>query len=381
MTMPVRSDTAIRYERISFSDLEGWDEDDQLAAFRAFCRSCRRLRSPADAAADTVVNDACAAALGLSGRKMTRAEARSFFDTWFVPHRLAHDGPPGFLTGYYEPLIEGSREQGDRFPIPVYRRPPDLENVVAETERGAKAGALTHVKRTSRGTEPYATRSEIEEGALAGRGLELVWLADAVDAFFLHVQGSGRIALSDGRRIRITYDGKNGHPYVSVGRTLIESGEMTADEMSLQSLGRWLRADAERGRRTMQRNPSFVFFRELEGAEADSALGAMDIPLTAGRSLAVDTSYHTLGTPIWVSSEELRHADTRQGGSAGLRRLMIAQDVGSAIRGPERGDIYFGSGARAGRLAGQTKHLGSFVVLLAKSSAGAPSSPEKRAGP
>ena len=387
MTTPVPPDAAPRYEPISFSDLDGWADDDQLAAFKAFCKSCRRLRSltvardGVSAVVDTGLEGACAAALGFSRHKMTPSEARTFFETWFSPHRMVHDGPAGFLTGYYEPLLEGSRERSDRFKVAIYRRPPDLENVVAESERGAKAGALTHVKRTSRGTEPYATRAEIEQGALAGRGLELIWLADAVDAFFMHVQGSGRIRLTDGSRIRITYDGKNGHLYVSVGRTLIETGEMAADEMSLQKLGCWLRADVERGRRAMQRNPSFVFFRELAGSEAGSALGAMDIPLTAGRSLAVDTTLHALGTPIWASSDEVRHAGARGDGTTGFRRLMIAQDVGSAIRGPERGDIYFGSGALAGERAGKTRHPGSFVVLKAKSPSGPPRLPDQRAGP
>lgn len=373
-TMTSTPSVTSHYEPIAFSDLAGWERDDHLAAFRAFEKSCARLRkaaaarsspgAPPLAGADLVA--ACAAAAARSSGKVDRASARAFFEATFVPHRVVHDGPAGLLTGYYEPMLTGSREPTEKYIVPVYRRPPELENVVAESERGAKGGAPTHVRRTAHGTEPFATRAEIEQGALAGRGLELMWLADPVDAFFMQVQGSGRIELADGSRVRITYDGKNGHAYVSVGRALIESGEMTAEEMNLQNLGRWLRADRERGRKAMWRNPSFVFFRELAGVEAGSAMGALEIPLTAGRSLAVDTAFHALGTPVWVAAESLAHAGAATRGQGGFNRLMIAQDVGSAIRGPERGDIYFGAGARAGRLAGVTKHPGVFVVLLAK---------------
>jgi membrane-bound lytic murein transglycosylase A len=265
------------------------------------------------------------------------------------------------LTGYYEPLLEGSRTPSGAFDIPIYRRPPDLVNLVAESERGALAHALTHARKTSTGTEPYAVRSEIETGALQGQGLELLWLKDPVDAFFMHIQGSGRIRFPDGRMIRITYDGKNGHPYTSIGRFLIDAGVLSAEKMSLDALKDWLKADADRGRKAMWQNASFVFFREIEEDGADSPLGVLEIPLSTGRSLAVDTNFHTIGTPIYVSSPSLTHAP---GQPAGFRRLMIAQDVGSAIRGPERGDIYFGSGDEAGKLAGITKHPGTFFALL-----------------
>jgi membrane-bound lytic murein transglycosylase A len=231
---------------------------------------------------------------------------------------------------------------------------------VSESERGAKAEAYTHLRKTATGTEPYATREEIEEGALARQGLELVWLEDAVDAFFLHVQGSGLIAFADGTTARITYDGKNGHPYTSVGRHLIDAGLFPADQMSLQALKDWLRANGSRGIAAMRQNKSYVFFRELTGEAAKSALGAMEIPLSDHRSLAVDTRFHALGTPVFVVSPALTHA----GRDDGFYRLMVAQDVGSAIRGPERGDIYFGTGDDAGRDAGITKHPGNFFVLL-----------------
>jgi membrane-bound lytic murein transglycosylase A len=233
-------------------------------------------------------------------------------------------------------------------------------NLVADSERGAKADALTHARKTATGTEPYVTRAQIEEGALSGQGLELVWLEDPVDAFFLHVQGSGMIAFADGTAARITYDGKNGHPYTSVGRYLIDAGLFPADQMSLDALKEFLKADRARGIAAMRQNKSYIFFRELTGEAAASALGAMEIPLSDHRSLAVDTRYHDLGTPVYVVSPSLTHA----GRDHGFYRLMVAQDVGSAIRGPERGDIFFGTGDDAGAKAGCTKHPGNFFVLL-----------------
>jgi membrane-bound lytic murein transglycosylase A len=270
------------------------------------------------------------------------------------------------LTGYYEPLLDGAREPDARFRVPILRRPQDLVNLVAESQRGAVGSAFTHGRQTANGIVPYATREEIETGALANQGLEFLWLENEVDAFFLHIQGSGRVRLTGGSTIRITYDGKNGHPYTSIGRYLIDRGLFAADQMSLDKLRDWLRADRERGRKAMWQNKSFVFFRELDSSEAESALGVLEIPLSDGRSLAVDTGFHAIGTPVYVIAPSLKHA----GGAQGFQRLMIAQDVGSAIRGPERGDIYFGSGGEAGKLAGITKHPGRFIVLLPVSGAG-----------
>ena len=353
------------FEPVPFSALPGWEGDDQLAAFRAFLRSAPALdgSGAADGAGGTKVDDAPLVAV--AGRAVacqasitTRDDARAFFERHFVPHRVVHDGAEGLLTGYYEPVLAGARTPNGPFRIPVYRRPPDLVNLVREEERGALADGLTHARRTADGVEPYATRAEIEEGALSGQGLELVWMTDPVDTFFMHIQGSGRIRFPDGRTIRITYDGKNGHPYTSVGRVLIDAGHFTPDEMTLAALKTWLAADPVRGRETMRENRSFVFFRELAN-EADGPLGARSIPLSDGRSLAVDTGFHAIGTPVYVRAPTLETGN----GAPGFERLMIAQDVGSAIRGPERGDIYFGSGDEAGQLAGATKHPGRFFVL------------------
>lgn len=359
----------VRFVPAAFADLPGWDGDDHRQALAAFLKSCGAVFERAakgegghSAATPPALVSACRAAERSPELASTEAGARTFFEDHFTPHRVIHDGPGGLLTGYYEPSIAGSRTRGGPFQIPVFRRPPDLVNLVPESERGAMGHALTHARKTATGLEPYATRGEIEQGALDGQGLELVWLEDPVDAFFMHIQGSGRIELADGATMRLTYDGKNGHPYTSIGRFLIDNGLFPADRMSLDSLKAWLKEDAERGRKTMWQNASFVFFRELEGAEAESPLGVDAIPLTPGRSLAVDTRFHAIGTPVYVVAPQLAHATP----PGGFRRLMIAQDVGSAIRGPERGDIYFGSGDEAGRRAGITKHAGSFLVLLGR---------------
>jgi membrane-bound lytic murein transglycosylase A len=215
-------------------------------------------------------------------------------------------------------------------------------------------------ERADGALEAYPTRTEIEAGALAGQGLELCWLEDPVDAFFMQVQGSGLIRLDGGGRLRLTYDGKNGHPYTSVGRHLVERGEIDARALSLVSLGRYLRADETRGRRAMQVNQSYVFFRAIGESEDASARGVLDAPLTPGRSLAIDASVHPLGVPVFVDAPTLRIAGSR----GPFRRLMIAQDVGSAIRGRQRGDAFIGSGARAGVIAGGIKHACRFYVLL-----------------
>ena len=280
-----------------------------------------------------------------------------FFERFFIPHRILSDQPDGLLTGYYEPIVNGSRAQEGRFTVPLYRRPPDLENVVEETERGRADVHYTHMLRASDGLRPCPTRAEIDEGALSGHGLEIMWLADPVDAFFAQVQGSIRVRLPDGALIGMTYDGKNGHPYTSIGRILIDRGEIPAAEMTMGRLGDWLRADEARGRKMMQHNASFAFFREVEGVSALSALGCA---LSPGRSIAVDTTFHALGLPVFVDSPGLLHWGQRRP----FRRLMIAQDVGSAIRGAVRGDIYFGSGDVAERKAGVTKHRGNMFVLM-----------------
>jgi membrane-bound lytic murein transglycosylase A len=349
---------SIVLQRMAFAEIPGWGADDHAAAADAFLKSCGPVL--ASGSADEPLAALCRHTLDT---RPLRASARSFFETEFEPYRLKSE-ESGFVTGYYEPILEGSRRPDDTFTIPVYRRPPELVNLANESLRGARGPSLTHARRTALGLEPYYTRQEIESGALCGRGLELLYLADPVEAFFVHVQGSAQIRLRDDRTtVRLSYDGKNGHPYRSIGRHLIAIGALRPEEVDLESLARWLRAGRERGRHVMWHNPSFVFFREQAAGEDDGPFGSLDIPLSPGRSLAVDASIHALGLPIYVLAPTLRHASA-EGHAFG--RLMVAQDVGSAITGPQRGDIFFGSGAEAGRLAGITKHPARFIVLLPK---------------
>ena len=350
------------FHPVGFTDLPGWEDDDHASALSAFLRSGDGLAAAASKGASSgITRDLlriCREAAALPAD--TADKARRFFEFWFTPHRVVHDRSEGLLTGYYEPVVTGSRTRAGLYQTPVLARPPDLINLVDEAMRGTTGAALSHARRTADGIVPYATRAEIEAGALDDRGLEILYLADPVEAFFMHVQGSGLVQLADGGRVRLTYDGKNGHPYTSIGRHLVETGAFRADEITMDFLARWLRADPQRGRQVMRKNASYVFFRALEGSEGQSALGVMGTPLTPGRSLAVDAGVHSLGTPVYVVAPELRPP----GEYGSFQRLMIAQDVGSAITGPERGDIYFGSGNEAGRRAGTTRHAGHFFVLL-----------------
>ncbi len=349
-----RPDGVVRFEPVSFAALDGWAQDDHAAALRCFLRSADILAEGV-ASVGTIVDEARQALTGSSPAKA----CRTVLEQAFTPHRIVHPGT-GFVTGYYEPVLTGSRVRSPDFKVPLYRRPDDLVTLVDDALRGSVAGALTHARGTPDGLVPFATRREIELGALAGQGLELCWLADPIDVFFLQVQGSGVVDLAGEGAIRVGYDGKNGHPYTSVGKVLIAAGEITASDMSLETLRAWLAADRDRARLLLWHNASFVFFRERAFAAAEGPLGVRDITLTAGRSLAVDASVHHLGLPIHVSVPGLVADDAADG----FHRLMIAQDVGSAITGAERGDIFFGTGASAGARAGATRHAAQFHVLL-----------------
>jgi membrane-bound lytic murein transglycosylase A len=345
-----RTASSLELAAISFADLQGWADDDHAAAFGALLRSC--------AADPTSPHAADALALGAHANAEA---ARAFFEDRFLPHLIADSARPGFVTGYYEPEIEGSYVRGGPFQVPVYRRPPDLITLAPETERARFNDRITGLRETADGQVPYYTRAEIWAGALSGRGLELLYLKDMVELFYMQVQGSGRVHLKEGGAVRLGYAGKNGYPYTSIGRLLIERGAIAPDAMSMAAVKAWLRSDEARGQALMEENRSYVFFRELDAGEGrDGPRGAQGVALTPGRSLAVDTAYHRLGLPVFVTAADL----VTEGEP--FRRLMIAQDVGSAIRGPERGDIFWGTGEGAGAIAGSTRHAARFAVLLPK---------------
>lgn len=354
------------YEAVDFSCLPNWGDsaglDEALAAF-ADCRPA--LSELADGrlseSLPVILEGLCERACEALSAGTVGHSALAFLEQNFQPHRVVHGSRQGLLTGYFEPVLQASRTKSSKFSVPLYRRPNDLVDADSIDQALRNDHQLTHGRMVGGKLKPYPVRSEIDDGCLDGQNLELGYVTDPVDAFFLHVQGAGILEFSPAERLRIGYDGKNGHPYTSLGQLVIDQGEISREDMSLDRLGDWLRADSARGKQTMQANKSFVFFKELGPADEVRSTGIYDIPLTAGSSLAVDPSYHQIGLPIFVSSTDLKHAPWCPGG---FHRLMIAQDVGSAIVGPERGDIYFGSGDLAGAAAGRTACPGSYFVLL-----------------
>ncbi len=363
---PAKSTFELRQSE--FADLVGWREDDHGAALTAFRRSCTRLAAggwTADGVAGIAVSatdwqPVCAAAA------QTAADgpaARAFFETWFSPHRVSDRGDPrGLFTGYYEAELRGAWRPDTRYRTPIYGRPPGL--VTADLGRfNEEWTGRTIAGRIADGRlVPMPTRAEIDAGALAGRGLELLWVDDPVDAFFLHVQGSGRVVMADGRVVRLAYAAPNGRPYVSIGRRLIDMGALRREDVSMQTIRAWLAAHPHQAASVMAANPSFVFFRLVETDDpASGPVGAQGVPLTPGRSLAVDRRFIPLGVPVWLDTAD-PIAPQRP-----LRRLVIAQDTGSAIRGAVRGDLFWGFGAAAAERAGTMKAPGSVTVLLPKS--------------
>ena len=350
-----------------FDHLPGWREDDQGAALAALRKSCDAFaKQPGDSpvgpgglagtAADWRAPCAEAALLAPADA----AAARRFFETAFLPFKLANNAnPTGLFTGYYEIELRGSRRREGGFTSPLLKRPADLVMVELGLFRPAWRGERIAGRVENGQLKPYASRAEIERGALAQRGLELFWVDDAVDAFFLHIQGSGRVRLPDGTVARIGYDGQNGHPYVPIGRLLAERGALPRDEVSMQTIRAWLAAHPGEAAALMEENPSYVFFREIAGpADAGGPLGAQGVALTAGRSLAVDRAFLPLGAPIWLDLEDPAEGNGR------LRRLVVAQDTGGAIRGPVRGDLFWGFGPQAAERAGMMKDRGTYYILL-----------------
>jgi membrane-bound lytic murein transglycosylase A len=303
---------------LDWADLNGWEQDDHAEALEVYLETCRDLRRgdwPATCELARMVTD-----------------PRLFFETLFRPVMIT-DGEEPLFTGYYEPELVGSRRRSERFHVPLYRLPDDMPSGV-----------------------PWLSREELEtSGILEGRGLELAWLQNPVEKFFLQVQGSGRIRLHEGGSMRVGYGGKNGHPYRSIGMELIRRGELDEHEVSAQAIRKWVQDNPEGGADLLNHNPSYVFFREVSQVDPEKGpLGAMNRSITAGRSIAVDSEVVPLGAPVWLE----------KAGARPFRRLMIAQDTGAAINGAQRADIFYGSGDEAGREAGRVRDGGRMVVLL-----------------
>jgi membrane-bound lytic murein transglycosylase A len=366
--VPIEAEPELGLRPVTFDRLAGWSEDDPREALIAFRRSCAKLRSSGSgpmgpeplfgAVADWLA--VCAAANEHASAPSPES-VRRFFETWFQPYQVFDDDEPeGLFTGYYEPVLHGSRRSGPHYPVPLHAPPPDLLRIDLGRFNPDLAGYAIYGRIGDGEFLPYYSRAEIERGVLTGQNLELLWVDDPIAKFFLQIQGSGRVRLDDGSVVRVGYASQNGHPYRAIGRDLIEIGALSRDEVSLQTIRAWLQAHPDDAAVIMARNRSYIFFHEHpQLAAEDGPLGAQGVPLTAGRSLAVDRRYIPLGVPLWLET-------TAPGpeGALPLRRLMIAQDTGGAIKGVVRGDVFWGAGERAEAVAGRMKSPGRYAVLL-----------------
>lgn len=346
-----------------WSALTGWSDDDILPAWGAFLQSCTVLKN------QPLWQEACAQAASMQSPQSlgnaTGATLRQFFESRFVPHQVlnADGGGDGLITGYYEPLLKGSRKPSRRYAHPLYATPDDLLVV----DLGGVYPELKNMRLRGRLQErkvvPYFSRAEIDggvnNGAASLQGRELVWVEDAVELFFLQIQGSGRVKLENGETVRVGYAEQNGHPYKSVGKLLVERGELPLEKASMQGIKAWGRQNPDKLGELLQQNPSYVFFRELPADPTGKLgpLGALGVPLTAGRSLAIDPRAIPQGAPVFV-------ATTWPNSEQALNRLMLAQDTGGAIKGGVRADFFWGFGAEAGNQAGKMKQTGKMWVLL-----------------
>lgn len=323
----------------SFGALAGWEDDRFSEALPVFLRSCAKLPEGSSASGSLIekitINasdwqESCDAALAMEGKP--DSEIRQFFESQFMPFEVwNNDTREGLFTGYHEIDLTGNWQPSERYKVPLYK----------------------NVKDT-----PSYDRKAIDAGALTGRGQELLYVDDPVKAFFLHIQGSGRVLLEDGQVVRVGYAGQNGYPYVAIGRTLIEQGEIEKKDMSARAIKSWLYAHPDQAQAMMENNPSYVFFRQIEG---EGPIGAEGVPLTSERSLAVDKRFMAYGLPIWLETD---YPETPAYSPVPFRKLLITQDTGGAIRGPVRGDVFFGNGDKAEMLAEYMKNTGRYSVLL-----------------
>ena len=336
---------------VSFQTLKGWQEDDHAAALATFVRSCRKAAGPLVAPCREAVR------LGDADRRTVRL----FFERWFQPVEI---DPLGFLTGYFEPEVAGSLRSAPGYRVPLLGRPSDLVALSpGETPADWPAG-MTAARRTASGLEAYPDRAAIEEGALGQSARPIVYLSDPVDAFMVHVQGSARVRLPSGSTVRVGFDGRNGHPYTAIARVLAEQEDVPPSSMTADRLVAWLKAHPERAPEVMRANRSYIFFRRVPSSDMTAGpVGAAGVPLTAGRSLAVDRTAWTYGTPIWLAGE----LPLPDGRTEAFHRLVVAQDTGAAIVGPARGDLFVGSGPEAGAQAALMRQRVRWVVLKARS--------------
>lgn len=340
---------------VDFSDLPGWQQDELRQAWPAFLQSCRILVNRADWKA------ACNAARGVDASDA--AAVRRFFESWFVPNLMrAGDGADaGLITGYYEAMLYGSRKRAGNYQTPLYRVPDDLLTVDLGSVYPQLKGMRLRGRLTGKTVVPYGIRAEIARAPFTGK--ELLWVNDPVEAFFLEVQGSGRVQLDTGETVRVAYADQNGHPYKAIGRWLVEQGYLSAAEATAQGIRAWIAANPDRRQELFNVNPSYIFFREEKLPDPSlGPKGALGVPLTPGRSVAIDPAFVPLGAPLFL-------ATTEAGSEAPMRRLMMAQDTGGAIRGAVRADFFYGFGPEAMDRAGKMKQRGQVWVLMPRAAA------------
>ncbi|MEP7329435.1 MAG: MltA domain-containing protein [Betaproteobacteria bacterium] len=362
-TAPPRAD----FSRIDWSAIPGWNTDTVDAAWPAFMIGCRALA--ADPKTQPVWQAPCTAAAAIT--PTDTATVRTFFETHFSPYRVsAADGNAvGLVTGYYEPLLVGSRTRSARFGVPLYAPPDDLLTIDLAQLYPELKDKRVRGRVEGRRVVPYWPRAEIEKGAAPLANKALVYVADPVEAFFLEIQGSGRIDLADGTIMRVNYADQNGHPYKSIGRVLIDRGDLPLSRASMQGIRAWGEANPDKLRALLDENPSYVFFREVPAptpgtldARIDGPIGTLGVPLLAGRTIAVDARVIPLGAPVYL-------ATTMPLTATPLNRLTLAQDTGGAIRGAVRADFFWGFGPAAGREAGRMRQDGRMWLLWPKDAA------------
>lgn len=350
---------------VAFSDLPDWGSDDLQSFIPAFEKSCTvaARKSPDQqfgvmAQAGTY-GDWQSVCVGFAVMKDRSPEnLKMYFEENFTPHMISEgDNPQGLFTGYYEASLRGSRTKTDVYNVPLYARPDDLVMVDLGQFRDELKGQRIAGRIEGGNLKPYESRAQIVAGEWPHNDKVLVWVDDAVDAFFVQIQGSGVVQLDDGSTMRIGYAGQNGHPYYAIGRELIARGVLTKENVSMQSIRGWLEANPLQADEIMNTNKSYVFFQE---GKEDGAIGAQGVALTPDRSLAVDRTLISYGVPLWVDIEKPSPEEKD------MRRLMIAQDTGGAIIGAVRGDMFWGFGQRAENLAGVMKSKGRYWVLLPK---------------
>jgi len=351
-------------EPAKWTQLAGWTADDHLAAFAAYQISCQALRKTRQTGGKPLAGalwNVCRKAVGF--RPQHSNTARNFFEQNFQPVRIARLGETqGFLSGYYEPVVQGSRFPSPEFHVPLYRRPPDLVAVGYKSGSKAFPNKGTRIGRRNEQNQlvPYYDRGAIEAGALDGQKLEICWLKDPFDLLAIQIEGSGRVILEDGTPLRVNYDSYNGYSFTSISRALIERKLIPREEMSMHRIREWMAAHPDEAAKVRAANRSYVFFRITGLSNEGEPVGAQGVPLMPGRSIAVDR-LHEYGTPFFIEANLPIESAKR---TSAFRRLMIAQDTGSAIVGPARADLYLGAGDDAARIAGRIRHPGRFVMLL-----------------